>query len=53
LKIRLIEEQNKDWKDLFCEITNEEEMKLLREYFVNREKEIKLDSSFRWNDKGD
>ncbi|HEY5123635.1 MAG TPA: hypothetical protein VIK14_07860 [Ignavibacteria bacterium] len=42
-KLRLIEEQNKEWKDLFYEITDEEEVKSLREYFVIREKEKRLD----------
>lgn len=40
-KLELIETENKDWKDLFYEFADEEEVKSLREYFKTCESEKK------------
>jgi putative endonuclease len=38
-KIRLIEEQNKEWKDLFNELVSEKDIADMREYFKQRNDE--------------
>jgi putative endonuclease len=38
-KIRLIEERNKEWKDIFYDLVSEEEIKLMREVILLREEE--------------
>ncbi len=37
-KLELIEEDNKEWKDLFYELINEEDINDLKEYIHKREK---------------
>jgi hypothetical protein len=46
----LIERDNKEWKDMFYELTNEEEIKDMKEFISIREKEKHMDSRFRGND---
>ncbi|HEY5122233.1 MAG TPA: GIY-YIG nuclease family protein [Ignavibacteria bacterium] len=51
-KIELIEQDNKEWRDLFYDLTTEEEIKDIKEFILLREKEKHMDSRFRGNDKG-
>ena len=49
-KIELIEQDNKEWKDLFYDLISEKEINDTKEFIMLREKE-KMDSRFRGNDK--
>jgi hypothetical protein len=48
-KLELIETDNKEWKDLFYDLTTDEEIRDMTAFLIERERG--LDSSFRWNDK--
>jgi putative endonuclease len=51
-KIELIENNNKDWRDLFYDLTSDDEIKDLKEYLKERKEETGFQLG-GWNDKQD
>jgi putative endonuclease len=49
-KIELIENNNKDWRDLFYDLTSDDEIKDLKEYLKERKEETGFQLG-GWNDK--
>jgi len=45
-KIRIIEEKNKEWKDLFYDLFSKEEIELMKEVIVMREEEKRKSEEF-------